>query len=271
VTIVNGTPLESVSVADRGLLYGDGVFRTLLVRAGKPLHWSLQYSKLTQDCAALNLRCPDETRLAGDLRDAAAGHALAVARITVTRGGGVRGYAPPKASQPTCIVTASAHQPRSGPAGGVALHLCHLRLAHQPALAGVKHLNRLENVLARAEWDDPALQEGLLLDQDGFVIGGTMSNLFIVENGRLVTPLLDRCGVAGVTRARIMTVARALKIPFAGDRITLERVMAAAEVFLVNSVIGVWPVARLGDRVWDSGNLTGLLMQSLATDDGSLD
>jgi 4-amino-4-deoxychorismate lyase len=133
---------------------------------------------------------------------------------------------------------------------GVTVRICSLRLGWQPALAGIKHLNRLENVLARAEWHDPAIAEGLLQDWAGNVIGGTMSNLFIVENDNLVTPDLSRCGVAGVTRDRIMAAAKQRAVRCDVAAIGLDRVLAAQEIMLVNSLIGVWQVRQLNDRTW---------------------
>jgi 4-amino-4-deoxychorismate lyase len=143
---------------------------------------------------------------------------------------------------------------------GVGVHLCRTRVAVQPALAGIKHLNRLENVLARAEWSDPAIAEGLLCDTEDNVIGGTMSNLFIAKEGRLITPELDRCGVAGVMRDLVMELAHAHGIPLQVTAISLDDLFDAAEVFVVNSVIGLWPVVALGRRTWNAGVL-GAQMQ----------
>jgi 4-amino-4-deoxychorismate lyase len=134
-------------------------------------------------------------------------------------------------------------------------------------LAGIKHLNRLENVLARAEWSDPAIAEGLLLDQQSFAIGGTMSNLFIVEAGTLLTPDLSRCGVAGVTRERIIDLAHKAGVPCRVEPLPLQRVLDASEVFLVNSLIGLWPLARMEKHTWTPGALTPQVAQWLNTED----
>jgi 4-amino-4-deoxychorismate lyase len=136
------------------------------------------------------------------------------------------------------------------PSGGAVLRVCDLRLGLQPRLAGIKHLNRLENVLARAEWSDPAIHEGLLLDQDGWVISGCMSNLFVVRAGELHTPCLARCGVAGVTRARLMRLAAEAGMRVQEVDLDLAALLAADELFLTNSLIGLWPVARLQARTW---------------------
>ena len=255
MTLVNGVPADTLAVSDRGLAYGDGVFRTLLVRQGHPVCWRRHYRKLARDCAALAIPCPADDLLAGELAQAAHRLGEGVAKIIVTRGTGPRGYAPPRPAAATRIVMASAlpRYPAEFARSGVRLHLCRTRAAWQPQLAGVKHLNRLENVLARAEWDDAAVPEGLMLDADDNVVGGTMTNLFVVEGDGLVTPELSRCGVAGVARERILDAARARGTACREERVPLSRVYDATEVLLVNSVIGVWPATECGGRSWRPG------------------
>jgi 4-amino-4-deoxychorismate lyase len=123
-------------------------------------------------------------------------------------------------------------------------------LGTQTALAGIKHLNRLENVLARSEWDGDAYAEGLVCDEGGLAISGTMSNLFIFEDQRLCTPDLGRCGVAGLTRELVLEQAGRDGVPCSVEDLPLERVLSADEVFFVNSLIGVWPVRMLADRTY---------------------
>ena len=135
-------------------------------------------------------------------------------------------------------------------------NLCRIRLAAQPALAGIKHLNRLENVLARSEWSDPGIAEGLLCDADGNVICGTMSNVFLVTGGELVTPDLARCGVAGVQRELVIELARSNNIPVRIASVSIDELLCADELFLVNSVIGVWQIAALDRKTWNAGPMT---------------
>ncbi len=250
--LVNGALSDSIDAADRGLLYGDGVFRTLRINRGQPRHWPRHYRKLQQDCAALHLACPDANLLLEELQRLS-GKADGVARITITRGQGSRGYAPPANAVPTRILSLSPLPVYSElfHTQGIRLHLCDLRLAHQPRLAGVKHLNRLENVMAAAEWDDAQFAEGLLLDVAGNVVEGTRSNLFLVRDGALLTPDLSLCGVSGVERDRVMEWAAAHQIACAVGRYSLAELLAADEVFLVNSVIGLWPVSELQGRNWE--------------------
>ncbi len=247
---------------DRGLLYGDGVFRTLKRVGGVSRCWPRQYAKLAADCAALNLRCPDAALLAAELAQLPPD---CVAKIIVTRGPGARGYAVAVDAMPTRIVTASAlpDYPASYSISGVKVHLCHLRLASQPRLAGVKHLNRLENVLARMEWNDASIAEGILLDEAGSVIEGTMSNVFCYRAGRLHTPDLSNCGVAGVQRDRILAFAEELGLTVMVAPLSLDALMMAEEVMLCNSVIGVWQVREFNGRVWHSGAISACLRSLL--------
>lgn len=245
--LVNGVATEVVAATDRGLAYGDGVFRTFRVNGGRASAWRLHYRKLAQDCTALDLPCPAEPVLAEEVMRASAAEEECVLKIIVTRGSGERGYEPPRHPQPLRVVMSGPRprHPAEFARGGVKVCVCRTRAAIQPRLAGVKHLNRLENVLARSEWSDPAVSEGLMLDSNGNVIGGTMSNLFIVDAGGLVTPDLWGCGVAGVTRERILAAAARDGVSCRIETVNLDRALAARELILVNSVIGAWPVRAI--------------------------
>lgn len=250
--LVNGERSLGIDVLDRGLHYGDGVFRTLKAVAGEVRWWEEQCRKLAEDCTSLGIPCPDRSELEAEVRQLAAEPDVGVIKIIVTRGVGQRGYAFPADTAPRRIVmgfSGASHENRD-----VRVRWCELRLSSQPRLAGIKHLNRLENVLARSEWNTPDIAEGLLLDESGHVICGTMSNVFIAEGDKLVTPELSRCGVAGVARSRIIQAAKHHGKPLQVEAIMPERLLAADAVFLCNSLIGVWRVAELEDRHWpDNG------------------
>jgi len=265
--LVNGVATSHVGVMDRGLMYGDGVFRTLRVAGGRPLCWSRHYRRLCSDCSRLGIAPPEASRLEGEIA-VLVEEANCVLKIVITRGEGGRGYGA-RALTPTRILlrTPLPDHPPSYRREGVRLHLCKLRLAHQPRLAGVKHLNRLENVLARAEWSDPEVPEGLLLDEEGMVIEGTMSNLFLRRGDRLLTPDLSLCGVAGVQRERILEKAPRLGLKPEVGRFGLPELLAAEEVFVCNSIIGLWPVRALGQHPFTVGGLAAALDALLAEDD----
>lgn len=262
--LVNGAPGNLISIRDRGLLYGDGVFRTLLVRHGRAQHWLLHYQKIRHDCTALGLVCPDYDLLSAELAGLAVEHSDAVFKLIVTRGQTVRGYAPVPEAPPTHIwdVAPLPVYPDTRP--GVTLGLCRVRLGHQPRLAGIKHLNRLENVLAAAECADA--DEGLLLDSDGLVIEGVRSNVFLVSGGRLITADLSRCGVAGIQRDRVIACAENLGISIEVRDVDLDELRAADELFLTNSVFGLWSVAQFEARRWMDFGVAERIRAALASE-----
>lgn len=265
MVLVNGSPTEYIRVLDRGLMYGDGVFRTLLVRVGRPICWQRHYIKLRADCAALVIVCPPADLLLLEMGRLIEAMPNCVLKIIVTRGESKRGYAASDEIEPTRILMANPipQYPPGYFSDGIRMHLCSIRLAHQPRLAGIKHLNRLENVLARQEWNDPAIAEGLLLDMEGNAIEGTMTNLFALRGNVLYTPELSRCGVAGVLRARILELAGRLGLTVKVEDMPLSRIYDADEVVLSNSVIGVWQVRELAGYTWQIGNLAARLRDLL--------
>jgi 4-amino-4-deoxychorismate lyase len=199
---------------------------------------------------------PGERLLVDEMRLVAA--ADATVKIIVTRGPSARGYAPRATSRPTRIVASfpATQYPETCRRDGVRVRRCALVLGEQPRTAGAKTLNRLENVLARDEWDDPAIPEGLLGDAAGRVVEGTMSNVFVAAKGRLATPALSRCGVVGAQRERVCELLAADGTPCVERDIAWEELAEADEVFLTNSLIGVWPVHAMGSRAWPVGPIT---------------
>jgi len=267
--LVDGAETDVISALDRGLAYGDGVFRTLAIQSGAPLQWRRQYAKLAADCAIVGIAPPAEPLLRDEVTRIAQAEQHCALKVIVTRGPGERGYRYDERTAAVRIVLSSPYPkyPRSYYDRGVRVRRCRLRLASQPALAGIKHLNRLENVLARAEWTDSETAEGLLLDNGDFVIGGTMSNLFIARSGTLITPDLGRCGVAGVTRDRVIDAASVHGVACTIGKITWSEVLGADEAFLVNSLAGVWPVSELEGTMLSTGPLVGSVRHWLAQDD----
>ncbi len=248
--LINGEPGNLISIRDRGLLYGDGVFRTFPVQNGKAMNWPLHFQKLERDCSALGIDCPGFDVLTSELHSLSAVHTDAVFKVIVTRGQSLRGYSPDASALATHVwdVSALPVYPGEWKKNGVKLSLCRLRLGHQPRLAGIKHLNRLENVLASSEVVDA--DEGLMLDVEGRVIEGVRSNVFLVSKGVLVTPELSRCGVAGVTRDLVLASAKELGMPIEVRDVKLDELLAADELFLTNSVFGLLSASRLAERRW---------------------
>lgn len=236
VSELPGWPLD-----DRGAAYGDGLFETVLVRDGQPQLWLAHLGRLHRGCAVLGIPPPEPDALERLLMGAPAG--LQVLKLVLTRGSGGRGYRPPQPAEPRLRHQWLPFAPNTRRwAEGVRVRLCHLRLGIQPLLAGLKHLNRLENVMARAEWDDDATAEGLLMDSDGRLVEATAMNLFWQRGDRLETPWLGRCGVAGTLRDTLLERLDIVEVDAGVDTL-----VSANAAWIGNSVQGVWPVQRLDD------------------------
>ncbi len=258
-TLINGVPTGLAGVLDRGFSYGDGLFESVrFVGATAPL-WSRHMQRLGADCARLLLPAPDPAVLWNEALLVARGMQHCVVRITLTGGVGKRGYARPQNVCATRVVAAFAPPQMAAAAydHGIRARLCDLRLGEQPALAGMKTLNRLEQVLARAEWHDPDIFEGILRAADGRVISATMANVFAVIDGQLLTPALDRCGIAGVGRAEVLATDAHPRIA----ELSLEDLYTASEVFLSSSVRGIVPVRSIDTRQFMPSALTRHLQQ----------
>jgi 4-amino-4-deoxychorismate lyase len=244
-TWVNGRAAGVIDVRDRGLQYGDGLFETMRVRRRAVRLLDYHLERLADGCRRLRMPALDLTRLAKELTRVAARRPEAVLKLIVTRGIGRRGYRPSGLEQSSRVV--SLHPlPRAvleAAAAPARVRLCAMRLGDNEALAGLKTLNRLESVLARAEWSDSTVWEGLLRDAQGNIVCGTMSNLFARRGSVLMTPLLDRCGVAGVTRRWVLAQAHAAQMRPVEKRLRWQDLEAADEVFMTNAVVGIVPVA----------------------------
>ena len=250
--LVNGVPDAQIAANDRGLLYGDGLFETILFVGGVAPLWPRHMQRLSQGCERLLLPSPDPAILAREAAEVVAGMPRAVVRITLTRGSGARGYALP--ANVACTRIVAAFEPPFIPPDwykrGIRVRFADLALAAQPRLAGIKHLNRLEQVLARAEWTDPAVVEALLSDREGHVISAIAANLFLVRQGRSITPALERCGVAGVARAEALAAMPRTQV----RDVMREELMHADEIFLTSSVRGILPVRELAGRALQPGS-----------------
>ncbi|GAA5079578.1 aminodeoxychorismate lyase [Lysobacter panacisoli] len=228
---------------DRGLAYGDGLFETVRAHAGTLPWWPAHWQRLQRGAHALGFALPRRERVRAEAEALLDGEG-GVLKLIVTRGGGGRGYAPSEGAAPYWRL--SRHDaPPALPQAGLHLRWCELRLSLQPALAGIKHCNRLEQVMARAEWRDPDIHDGLLCSTEGDVVCATAANLFVLSDAGWITPAVDRCGIAGVCRDWAMQVLGA-----AETRVAVTDVEAAHAVFLCNAVRGILPVARLRDRSW---------------------
>jgi 4-amino-4-deoxychorismate lyase len=263
--LINGKPGDAIAVLDRGLQYGDGLFETVAVVDGRPCLWQRHLARLQQGCDRLGIARPDGEQLLAEALQVIGHSPRSVLKIIITRGTGGRGYRPPLDVAPTrilCLAPWPDH-PAAAQNQGVVVRICDTRLGDNPRLAGIKHLNRLEQVLAQAEWRDPAVAEGLMLDSAGCVIEGTMSNLFVLNEGRLLTSDLSRCGIAGVMRGLVLEMAASLGLPCAVEEMTLDDLGEADALFLTNSLIGIWPVRALEGREYELQAIPPALVEAV--------
>jgi len=245
-SLLNGQACDQLPLQDRGLLYGDGCFSTLAVYQGHPLAWRAHWERLIHCADRLAIPPPSYEALLAEVRQLAADQPRAVLKIILTRGSGGRGYQIPPQISPSRLVL--RHPWPDYPAAyveqGIALTVCQSRLARNPSLTGIKHLNRLEQILGRREWGPP-YAEGLMLDTQDNVISGTFTNVFFARQGKLFTPALHQCGIAGVMRAILVKTAILLGIPVESDEFSLDDLCTADEILVCNSLIGLWPVRLL--------------------------
>lgn len=251
---------------DRAVSYGDGVFESVLVIEGIAPLWVFHRLRLQKSIQRLGIHC-DIAELEKSFWLQAQQNSSAVIKIILARSGGARGYDARPAQDYTVQVKAYPlpHFSSGRIMEGVRLHVCQQRLSHNPAIAGMKHLNRLEQVIAASERPPGWADEGLMLDITGAVIECTSSNIFMLRENILVTPRLDHCGVDGVMRAVIMeSIAADIPLPVQEARLTLAEILAADAVFICNSVFGVWPVCSIGiSQIKVQHVITGKIWQRL--------
>jgi 4-amino-4-deoxychorismate lyase len=264
--LINGVPGDMLSVQDRGLAYGDGVFETIAIRDGVCRFQEQHFARLKDGCERLQIPVPEAEIMFAESRELTAAIRCGVLKWTVTRGIGPRGYSPPKTAQPTRIIQVTKSDPpdSSHYRQGVGVRLCATRIGRSAALAGCKSLNRLEQVLARAEWSDPNIHEGLMLDEDDHVVCGTMTNVFVVKNGEIITPSLNFSGVSGIMRQQIFAAAETAGIGIDEQTLTIDDVVNCDEIFLSNAIVGIWPVTTIDSHQFDIGPITRQLMLELA-------
>jgi 4-amino-4-deoxychorismate lyase len=266
LTVRSGEPSLGLDVLDRGLHYGDGLFETIACRDARPRFLSLHLERLAAGCERLDIRNQDPSALEAPIRALAATARTCIIKLILTRGTATaRGYGAHGDEQPR-VVLLQYPWPAEEAANweqGVAVRTAQGRLGENPLLAGLKHLNRLEQVLIRGEWRDPGIHEALVYSSSGRLISGTMSNVFLVMEERIVTPALTHAGVRGVMRRVVMREAQAVGMAVTEVELDAASLSAAEEIFLTNARIGIWPVRSLDGSARSVGPVTRRLQQRL--------
>jgi 4-amino-4-deoxychorismate lyase len=268
--LINGDAAGGLSPLDRGLHFGDGVFETIACLHGRPRFLALHLERLAHGCRTLGFSPPAAQSLRAEIERLAGATDRAIVKLMVTRGPAtVRGYAVSGREQATRVAIRYPW-PVEDPAlqqQGVSVRVAAMRLGENPVLAGLKHCNRLEEILARSEPGAEAAGEALMLSRSGKLISGTMTNVFLVdgprEPPRLRTPAIDLCGVAGVMRRVVLREARRAGVTATECALSLDDLAAAQEIFLTNARVGIWPVGRLAERTLTPGPVTRRLQNLL--------
>jgi 4-amino-4-deoxychorismate lyase len=263
---INGIATEHLSIMDRGLHYGDGLFETIACRRGALQFWDEHITRMRKGADTLDIAFPGEEKYFQDIRNLLhqSPDENCVIKLLLTRGQGDRGYRHPRSQKPTraVIINHWPQYPVELVNYGINVCLCKHQVSTNPALAGIKHLNRLDNVLARNEWDNE-FHEGFMFDTNGYLVEGTMSNIFCIKEGVLFTPRLDQCGVNGVIRNQVLSIAKEKDFEIHIKNVTIDNIYSMDEIFITNSIIGIWPVSSVGEIKYPLGDMTHSLESEL--------
>lgn len=279
-SLINGVASDYLTINDRSIHYGDGLFETILCNNNKLYYWSQHFQRLQDSAQQLKIACPQEQVLLDDItrlleenkpESGSTSEAAWAIKIIVSRGAGERGYKFSKNITSSRLVLLSSleaehssllsQQLLSGE-----LFICKQQVSINENLAGLKHLNRLENVMARNEWSDKAgnnFIDGLMLNANQHVIEGTMSNLFAIKDKQLFTPDLGLSGVNGIMREIIIDLASKNNIKTSLINLTLDDLTAMDELFISNSLIAMKAVTKLGDSLYKDQAVANMIFSEL--------
>ena len=263
--LINGKFVDELAANDRSLHYGDGLFETIAVENKQLLCWDEHLKRLQRGCLKLNIAVPDKNLLKNEVSALIDTESQGVIKIIISRGQGGRGYKILENIAPTRIISLYPwpNHYDENLSSGVKTRICNYRYAKNPFLAGIKHLNRLEQILARSEWNDNSIAEGIVMDSENYIIEGTMSNIFCIIGKTLYTPDLSACGIEGIVRGKIIELASILKFNVEIKKIPLEFLMNAEEIFMCNSIIGVWPVNIIDEMKFSKHKKTQNIIKTL--------
>lgn len=244
-TLINSQLSHHVSVNDRGLNYGDGFFSTAKVVNGKVQLWQYHRARLIKCQQALGFSPIDFTQLEQDIATLCQPLSLGVLKIIITRGHSGRGYAPASDTLPTVICRTSAFPESYLPLAqqGIRLKVAKTQLAQQPALAGLKTLNRLEQVLIKQELAHSQADDLLVLDTCANVIETSSANILVFDQGKFFTPRLNQAGVKGVYLSALCD-----KLAVQSRSFSLFELLKVDMLFCCNSLMGLVPITMLNER-----------------------
>ncbi|MBT6328114.1 MAG: aminodeoxychorismate lyase, partial [Candidatus Thioglobus sp.] len=248
VVLINGKKQSKLSVFSRVTQFGDGLFETCLVKDGRLLFWSEHFYRLEKGREKLKINKVESALWLKDVAKALSISRLdnAVVKIILSRGESLRGYGFDQDIIPNRIVIVSG-LPEQIPEQ-YSLSLCQSGYSTNRLLSGIKHSNRLEQIMARF---DMSTNECIMLDDSGYVISTTQANIFSIKSNVLLTPALDECGIEGTRRKVILELARELGLQVEVGALSINELLESDEVFITNSVIGIKSVSKINQQSFD--------------------
>ena len=265
---INGKLTNKISVEDRAVQYGDGIFETIAVKEKLLEFWKEHYQRLNKGCTILKIKCPSEFFLKKEISKfiKKTKKNKFILKIIISRGVGGRGYNPPRNSKPTRILGIYdwPNYLEKNFTKGIMMDVCKTRISAQPFLSQIKHLNRLEQIIARSEWQNKSISESIMLDLNDNVIEGTMSNIFGIKKNIFYTPIIENSGVEGIMRGVILKLLKKNKKKYVIKEITLKEFLKFDEVFVCNSIFGIWPVIKVSKKKFSFGEKTKKIINLLS-------
>ena len=258
--LINGSLSESINPFDRGLSFGDGVFRTFLVKNGCPINWDIHYEKLKEDATILKIKVPSKKDLLHDIKKLFTEDKTYIGKVIITRGISDQGYQFDRNIKSTRIVLKINYKKINDVfyLNGVRLKVCETRATHHSFFGGAKHLNRIDNVLAKAELG-PSVFDGIMLDRSGYINECVSSNIFARYGKVIVSPKQNNAGVSGVCKQIIIKNIETIGFRLKNEDIKLEKLKKADEVIITNSVFGALHVNQIEEKKWHNGLFAALI------------
>ncbi len=263
--LINGIASQTLAVNDRGLAFGDGFFTTAKITSGTILHWHDHLARL-EDCAQrLFITDISWEKLTRECQQIAANTDIGVLKVVITRGAGGRGYSTQDCFEPTRIVSVHPYPDfySQWRQQGIKLYACQFTIGSNTKLAGLKTLNRLDQVMIKRELEENNAVEGLVCDEAGVMVETCTANLYWVKAGVIFTPMLDRAGINGVMQKQIHRMAEQKDIPYKQIHASADSLITAEEVFISNSLMGIVPVSQYKMRHFDIGKLCRRLQKEI--------
>ena len=254
LVIINGEVKSNVSIFNRNMQYGDGLFETCVAKDNKVLFWDNHFSRLNNGCDRLNIKKIANSVWLEDIKKALSlsSEKNCIVKLILSRGNSLRGYSYSKDIEPVRVVIVSQMNEYKTKET-YSLEFAISGFHSNPNLAGIKHCNRLEQILARTNM---MADEAIMLDENQSVVSVTQGNIYLIFGNKLITPKLERCGVIGSRRSIILELSRLTNLEVREEDISIKQLEKANEVFVSNSLIGIQPVTLIGDYYLTNNPIT---------------